>query len=410
MVQRGVRDDGVEVAKLIRDGKDVAVPPLHRRAGEALRGPLQHGPVDVHSDDMRDALGQAGGQKAVPAANIEYRRRIRRNALVELAVVMDVDVPRFGHVSSLTALSDSARITAYVRTENDTWDIKTSVGSTALFVAAARALEAQKLDPAAVDPYAEVFCRAVGGEWAELLDGGVPDHPLKTEFGEHFVNFQGVRTKYFDSYFRAAADDGVRQIVLLAAGLDSRGYRLPWPDGTVMFELDQPQVLDFKREALARHGDAPTADRREVAVDLRNDWPRALRDSGFDPAKPSAWIAEGLLIYLPATAQHQLFSGIDALAAPGSHLAVEESVPLDADAFAAKRDEEVAGGNDRSFFTLVYNEQHQPAAEWFGTRGWQAVAASLPDYLRSSGRPVPAPDSEAGFMTGNISLVSATKT
>jgi methyltransferase (TIGR00027 family) len=297
-----------------------------------------------------------------------------------------------------------------VRTENDTWDIKTSVGSTALFVAAARALEAQKPDPAAVDPYAEVFCRVAGGEWAELLDGGVPDHPLKTEFGEHFVNFQGVRTKYFDTYFRAAADDGVRQIVLLAAGLDSRGYRLPWPDGTVLFELDQPQVLEFKREALTRHGDAPTADRREVAIDLRNDWPQALRDSGFDPAKPSAWIAEGLLIYLPATAQHQLFTGIDALAAPGSHLAVEESVPLDADAFAAKRDEEVAGGDDRSFFTLVYNEQHQPAAQWFGNRGWQAAATSLPDYLRSSGRPVPAPDSEAGFMTGNISLVRATKT
>jgi methyltransferase (TIGR00027 family) len=296
-----------------------------------------------------------------------------------------------------------------VRTENDSWDIKTSVGSTALFVAAARALEARKPHPAAVDPYAEVFCRAAGGEWSDLLDGRAPEHPLMTEFGEHFVNFQGVRTRYFDSYVQVAAEAGVRQIVLLAAGLDSRGYRLPWPDGTVVYELDQPQVLEFKREALASHGDTPTAERREVAVDLRTDWGLALCAKGFDPAKPSAWIAEGLLIYLPATAQRGLFAGIDALAASGSHLAVEEATPLDADIFEAKREQDLADGDDGAFFTLVYNEQHAPAHEWFGNRGWWSVATPLPFQLRSFGLPVPAPDSEAGVMTGNISLVSAIK-
>lgn len=321
---------------------------------------------------------------------------------------MDVDVPRICHEPSLTELSEAAGINAYVRTENDTWDIKTSVGSTALFVAAARALEAKKPDPVAIDPYAEVFCRAVGGEWADLLDGGAPEHPLKTEFGKDFVNFQGVRTHYFDTYFQTAAAAGVRQIVLLAAGLDSRGYRLPWPDGTVVFELDQPRVLEFKREVMAAHGDAPTAERREIAVDLRNDWPQALRDNGFDASKPSAFIAEGLLIYLPATAQHQLFAGIDALAAAGSHVALEEAAPLDADAFAAKREEERAAGNE-DFFSLVYNEQHAPAHEWFGSHGWWAVATPLPFQLRALGRPVPAPDSEAGLMTSTISLVSAIK-
>ena len=188
-----------------------------------------------------------------------------------------------------------------MRTDNDTWDITTSVGSTALFVAAARALEAQKPDPVAVDPFAEVFCRAVGGQWADLLDGTAPEHALKSEFGADFVNFQGVRTRYFDTYFVKAAAAGVRQIVLLAAGLDSRAYRLDWPAETVVFELDQPQVLEFKRAALA--GVRPTAERREIAVDLRDDWPRALLEHGFDPSSPSAWIAEGLLIYLPATAQ-----------------------------------------------------------------------------------------------------------
>jgi methyltransferase (TIGR00027 family) len=306
-------------------------------------------------------------------------------------------------------MSGRERINAYVRTDNDTWDIQTSVGSTALFVAAARALEAQKPNPAAVDPFAEVFCRAVGGDWADLLDGGASEHPLKTEFGDYFVDFQAVRTRYFDTYFQAAAEAGVRQIVLLAAGLDSRGYRLPWPDGTVVFELDQPQVLKFKREVLAAHGDRPRADRREVPVDLRDDWPKALRDKGFDPSKPSAWIIEGLLIYLPAAAQEQIFTGIDSMAAPGSHLAVEESVPLDANVFQSKLAEEVAGASSRTFFTLVYNEQHAPAHDWFGSRGWWAVTTPLPFQLRSFGRPVPDPDSEAGVMTGNISLVSAIK-
>jgi len=297
-----------------------------------------------------------------------------------------------------------------MRSDNDTWDIKTSVGSTALFVAAARALEAQKPDPVAVDPFAEVFCRAVGGEWGELLDGGAPEHALKSEFGAGFVNFQGVRTRYFDTFFSRAATAGVRQIVLLAAGLDSRAYRLDWPDGTVVYELDQPRVLDFKRAALA--GVRPTAQRREVAVDLRDDWPRALLQHGFDPAAPSAWIAEGLLIYLPATAQVQLFSGIDALSAPGSYVAVEEAVPMDAEAFAAKQDEERSGSDSAHggpFFQLIYNEQHEPAPAWFGARGWEADATPLVDYLRAHGRPVPSPESEAGTMTGTISLVSAIK-
>ena len=297
-----------------------------------------------------------------------------------------------------------------MRTDNDTWDITTSVGSTALFVAAARALEAQKPDPVAVDPFAEVFCRAVGGQWADLLDGTAPEHALKSEFGADFVNFQGVRTRYFDTYFGNVAAAGVRQVVVLAAGLDSRAYRLDWPAETVVFELDQPQVLEFKREVLA--GYTPTSDRREIAVDLRNDWPQALQDHGFDPSAPSAWIAEGLLIYLPATAQRQLFTGIDALSAPGSHVAVEEAVPMDAAAFEAKQQEERdADSAERgsSFFQLVYNEQHEPAAQWFGARGWRTDATSLPDYLRAQGRPVPGPDSDAGSMTGTISLVSAIK-
>lgn len=280
-------------------------------------------------------------------------------------------------------------------------------------MATARALEAQKPDPLVVDPYAEVFCRAVGGWAADVLDGKLPDHQLKTpDWGENFVNFQGARTKYFDAYFRRAADAGVRQVVILAAGLDSRAYRLDWPAGTTIFELDQPQVLDFKRQVLADHGAEPKTQRREIAVDLRDDWPKALRDSGFDATKPSAWIAEGLLIYLPASAQEQLFTGIDGLAAPGSHVAVEDGAPLDQDDFEAKSEEEraaMAAGAERSFYQLVYNERIAPATEWFGERGWNAVGTPLADYLRENGRPVPGADAEAGSMVARNTLVSAVK-
>ncbi|GJO55299.1 putative S-adenosyl-L-methionine-dependent methyltransferase [Mycobacterium marinum] len=300
-----------------------------------------------------------------------------------------------------------------MRSEGDSWDITTSVGSTALFVATARALEALKPDPLAVDPYAELFCRAVGGSWADVLDGNAADHELQSDdFGKHFVNFQGARTRYFDAYFRRAVEAGVRQVVVLAAGLDSRAYRLSWPDGTTIFELDRPQVLDFKREVLGGHGVRPRTERREIAVDLRDDWPQALRDSGFDAEAPSAWIAEGLLIYLPAAAQEQLFTGIDSLACLGSHVAVEDGAPLPDAEFAAKLEEEraaVAAGGERPFFQLLYNERCAPAADWFSEHGWTALGTPLNSYLREVGRPVPGPGSEVAAMFARNTLMSATK-
>ena len=92
-----------------------------------------------------------------------------------------------------------------------------------------------------------------------------------------------VRTKFFDEFFLDATKAGIKQAVILASGLDSRAYRLTWPAGTVVYEVDQPQVIEFKTRTLAELGAAPTADRRVVAIDLRDDWPAALRAAGFDP-------------------------------------------------------------------------------------------------------------------------------
>ena len=201
----------------------------------------------------------------------------------------------------------------------------------------------------------------------------------------------------------------MRQVVIFAAGLDSRAYRLDWPDGTVIYELDQPQVLEFKRGVLAERGDKPRAERVEIAVDLREDWLQALRDNGFDETKPAAFIAEGLLIYLPATAQGELFRGVDALAAPGSFVGIEEGVPMPDEVFQAMRAAEKAEGADMTFFQLIYNEQFAPAEDWFGGRGWDAVGTPLAGYLDQVGRPLPGVESEAGRMVRSNTLVSAEK-
>ncbi|MFE3193032.1 SAM-dependent methyltransferase [Nocardia sp. NPDC059240] len=274
-----------------------------------------------------------------------------------------------------------------MRTDNDSWDIKTGVGSTALFVAAARALGGRDAAAPAHDPLAALFVRAAGAEWVDLLEGRAPDHPLLTpDFGAQFQQHQIVRTRYFDDFLAAATAAGIRQVVILAAGLDSRAYRLAWPEQTAIYELDRPQVLAFKRETLAAAGHRPGADRREVAVDLREDWPKALRESGFDPAAPTAWLVEGLLIYLTPAAQDQLFTAIAALSAPGSRVAIEQMDPLPAEAVAA-----MSGGDDAGseWVSMIYNEPRTDATAWFGAHGWSGERIYLTDYLDRLGQ-VPA--------------------
>ncbi|MFI6363293.1 SAM-dependent methyltransferase [Nocardia sp. NPDC050630] len=297
-----------------------------------------------------------------------------------------------------------------MRTDGDSWDINTSVGSTAMFVAAARALAGRRPGALAVDPLAEVFVRAAGAEWAALLDGELPDHPLSQPgFGQSFQQHQLARTKYFDDYFHAATAAGVRQVVILAAGLDARAYRLSWPGGTILFELDRPQVLEFKRETLSAHGDQPHVDRREVPVDLRENWPVPLRKHGFDPAAPTAWLAEGLLIYLPADAQDRLFETIDSLSARGSWVAVEQMDPLPVEAVAAMAEHSDDNDRDRAeWFSLIYNDPRTDTAEWFADHGWTADRIGLDDYLREQGRPVSSAAPDAG-PSGLISLVTAVR-
>jgi methyltransferase (TIGR00027 family) len=211
----------------------------------------------------------------------------------------------------------------------------------------------------------------------------------------HMRGYQAVRTHFFDSYFADAVAAGIRQVVILASGLDSRAYRLDWPAGTTVYEIDQPQVLDYKSTTLAESGATPSADRREVAIDLREDWPAALRAAGFDPAAPTAWLAEGLLMYLPAEAQDKLFTQIGELSAPRSRVSAE-TAPMHAEERRQQMRERFKKVADElgleetvDVGELMYRDEHRAnLADWLNEHGWRATAQNSIDEMHRLGRRV----------------------
>ena len=288
-----------------------------------------------------------------------------------------------------------------LRTHDDTWDIATSVGSTAVMVAAARAAESARTDRLINDPYAEILVSGVGisGTW-HMLDDSVLARldEIDTEAAAIFRQmrtYQAVRTHFFDRFFAEATAAGVRQVVILASGLDSRAYRLDWPTGTTVFEIDQPKVLEYKAATLEDHGATPSAARREVAVDLRFDWPTALCDKGFDPTQPTAWLAEGLLMYLPGDAQDRLFGQVTDLSAPGSRIAVETVGRHAPERRAEMRErfervrEQLGFEENVDVQELMYDDPDRAdVEEWLNGNGWRAAAAHALEVQRQLGRAV----------------------
>lgn len=301
-----------------------------------------------------------------------------------------------------------------LRSHDDTWDIRTSVGTTAVMVAAARAVETEQPDPLIRDPYAKLLVTNAnaGGLWDAMLDPAVAAkvESLDAEAAtmiQHMRGYQAVRTKFFDTFFEGATAAGIRQIVILASGLDSRAYRLDWPVDTVVFEIDQPQVLEYKSTTLADHGVTPSVERCGVAIDLRQDWPAALREAGFDPSAPTAWLAEGLLMYLPGDAQDRLFTQVGELSAAGSRLAAETAASHADDRRQLMRErfmkvaEQVGLGETLDVGELMYRDENRAALdEWLNDNGWQATAQNSADEMQRLGRwliDVPMADDKEAF-------------
>jgi methyltransferase (TIGR00027 family) len=268
------------------------------------------------------------------------------------------------------------------RTDDDSWDIVDSVGATALGVAYARARESASAQPLFVDPHAQQFVDAAEAQ------GWNPSLAMAGRF-TRIAGYAAARTKWFDEFFIAAGANGIDQAVILAAGLDARAWRLPWPSGSVVYELDQPLVLAFKAEVLEQHHAKPAARYVPVAIDLRQDWPKALQDSGFDANEPTAWSAEGLLPYLPATGQDLLFERVQTLSAPGSRVAVESFGPdfFDPEYLAARREamrlarEEAGEPEGPDVAELWFVEQREDVVDWLARHGWETTMITAPDLM-----------------------------
>jgi methyltransferase (TIGR00027 family) len=287
-----------------------------------------------------------------------------------------------------------------VRTDDDSWDITDGVGQTALGVAMARAEEAATECPLFTDPYAQLFLDAA-------TERGWQQPPsYMVERIRAISAYAASRTKWFDEFFIAAGAGGIEQSVILAAGLDSRAWRLPWVDGSVVYEIDQPKVLAFKAQTLADHDAQPAVRYVAVPVDLRQDWPKALRDAGFDPSVPTAWAAEGLLPYLPADAQDLLFERIHVHSARDSRIAVES---FGADFFdpeyqASRREQlrrlrEEAGEdtdvNVPDTADLWFIEERADVAAWLTEHCWDVTSVDATELMTRYGRCKPGEIDEA---------------
>jgi len=305
------------------------------------------------------------------------------------------------------------------RTEDDTWDLATSVGTTATMVAAARAIANR--DGAIDDPFAEPLVRAVGVDfltrWAtgDLSSSDVD--PGDTSWGlAQMPAAMAARTRYFDEFFAEAAAAGIRQAVILASGLDARAYRLDWPAGMTVYEIDQPAVIEFKTTTLAGLGAAPRADLRTVAVDLRDDWPAALRAAGFDASQPSAWIAEGLYGYLPPEAQDRLLDAVTALSAPGSRLgseAVPDTSAFDSEEARERMQQSTAKwrehGFDLDFSDLTFVGERHEVGGYLDARGWSSVGTPMGELLAAHGfDAIPESEDDGPTMNG-VTYITSTR-
>jgi len=252
------------------------------------------------------------------------------------------------------------------------WDIVSSIGLTALGVAAGRAIETVSPDPLIADRYAAEFVRAA------KPPRPMPTEPVEDELWMAIAGYVALRARFFDDVLTGTS---APQIVILAAGLDARAFRLDLT-GRDVYEVDQPRVLAFKQDVLDGLGATPTGGRHPVGVDLRDDWPAALEAAGFDRARPSVWIAEGLLPYLPAQAEERLFDLMHPRCAPGSRIGVEHIPSADVAGLAGTFASAKAGeqmGLDRG--DVLSTEPRRDPAGWLAGKGWQVSverAADLP--------------------------------
>lgn len=301
------------------------------------------------------------------------------------------------------------------RADNDTWDLASSVGVTATVVAMQRAIATRSGTAGVRDPYAEALVSAVGVPTYTRHARGESGDEAPVD-AVRMADGIAARTRWFDEFVTDALAAGIRQFVILASGLDARAYRLPWPADATVYELDQAEVIAFKTRTLADLGAVPGAEHRPIAVDLRDDWPAALRAAGFATDRPTAWLAEGLLIYLPPEAQDRLLGNITELSAPGSRIATENTPTVSVEDLremsermrAMQREWQANGmdlGDEVDVAELFYAGDRTEAATYLAGRGWETALQKGSELFAAYGLP---PSTEGLSSFGDVVYVSAT--
>lgn len=280
-------------------------------------------------------------------------------------------------------------------TDAQEWVRPSGVWATAVGVARVRALESERQDALFRDPLARAFATAGG-----LLPSSPPlpdDEAARRRRSAVAVSIV-VRTRFLDDLLEQASASGVRQVVLLGAGMDSRAFRTAWPEGTRLFEVDTPAPLEFKASVLRRERAVARCERITVAVDLREDWPGALAAAGHDATIPTAWIGEGLLIYLPEDAVELLLARIGEQSAPGSRLGLTLGSRGVIERFAA-------GAQPGSAPSMWVSEMPDDPVGWLAGHGWEADCHSLRERAVAYGRPINTPAQHEEGPGGLISAV-----
>ncbi|OBK59191.1 hypothetical protein A5653_06530 [Mycobacterium colombiense] len=291
------------------------------------------------------------------------------------------------------------------RTDDDSCDLRTGIGATATMAAAARAVASRQADPVICDPFAAMLVRAVGLPFfIQLSDGTIEFEDLDAGWMPAYF---GMRARSLDDFTLDACRSGIRQVALLAPGLDCRAYRLDWPQETSIYEVDQPQVIEWKRSVLTSVGWAPAPRHHCVDIDLRHDWPTALRQAGFDHTQPTVWIVEGLLIgYVPPEAHDALLDAITTLSAPGSQLGADYVDGPRADALGEdfRKHRPICDRRHPviDLRSLTSPGERSDPGEYLTERGWTARSADFAGVFRAAGRTAPIAD-------GFVDLASFTR-
>jgi methyltransferase (TIGR00027 family) len=299
------------------------------------------------------------------------------------------------------------------REDNDSWDLLTGVGTTATGIAAARALASMRTDSLISDPFARPLVEALGVDYyLKMADGELRGDGADSFDLEVMADGMAIRTQFFDEFFLEATGAGLRQAVILASGLDTRAYRMSWPAGTTVFELDQPAVIDFKVATLADMKVTPATHLHSIGIDLRLDWPSALRTHGFDISLPTAWIAEGLHGYLSAESQDQFLDTITDLSAPASRIAIDWHPDLNITSNARSREVSQAerqrsdGVDIKDPSDMIYLGARNNINEYLRAQGWEIQTHTAEQRFATNNMTFHQDDAAAGLLRAHYTVAA----